>query len=88
MCEDSGNVTKEPASADAAVSALFGHKKGPSTGATPEEHTDLLRVVHNGILFLDGIGELGLGEQAMLLREIEGHRFLPVSSDMKPLAPK
>jgi sigma54-dependent transcription regulator len=31
----------------------------------------------SGILFLDEIGELGLDEQAMLLRAIEEKRFLP-----------
>lgn len=33
------------------------------------------------MLFLDEIGELGLDEQAMLLRAIEERRFLPVGSD-------
>jgi transcriptional regulatory protein RtcR len=32
-------------------------------------------------LFLDEIGELGLDEQAMLLRALEEKRFLPVGSD-------
>ena len=36
---------------------------------------------HNGLLFLDEIGELGLDEQAMLLRAIEERRFLPVGAD-------
>ena len=34
-----------------------------------------------GCCFLDEIGELGLDEQAMLLRAIEEKRFLPVGSD-------
>jgi transcriptional regulatory protein RtcR len=34
-----------------------------------------------GLLFLDEIGELGLDEQAMLLRALESKRFLPVGSD-------
>jgi len=33
------------------------------------------------MLFLDDIGELGLDEQAMILRAIEDKRFLPVGSD-------
>jgi transcriptional regulatory protein RtcR len=33
------------------------------------------------MLFLDEIGELGLDEQAMILRAIEEKRFLPVGSD-------
>jgi len=36
---------------------------------------------HRGMLFLDEIGELGLDEQAMLLRAIEEGTFLPVGSD-------
>jgi transcriptional regulatory protein RtcR len=33
------------------------------------------------VLFLDEIGELGLDEQAMLLKAVEEKRFLPVGSD-------
>lgn len=67
---------------DAAMSALFGHKKGAFTGAT-SDRAGLLRAAHHGMLFLDEIGELGLDEQAMLLRAIEEHRFLPVGSDIE-----
>jgi transcriptional regulatory protein RtcR len=41
----------------------------------------LLRTAHEGVLFLDEIGELGLDEQAMLLKAVEEKRFLPVGSD-------
>src|SRR6185369_16384168 len=34
-----------------------------------------------GILFLDEIGELGVDEQAMLLRALEDKTFLPLGSD-------
>lgn len=65
---------------DQAMSALFGHVKGAFTGATsPRE--GLLRAAKGGMLFLDEIGELGLDEQAMLLRAIEEKRFLPVGGD-------
>ena len=65
---------------DQAMSALFGHVKGAFTGATsPRE--GLLRAAEGGMLFLDEIGELGLDEQAMLLRAIEEKRFLPVGGD-------
>ena len=65
---------------DAAMSALFGHKKGAFTGAVgPRE--GLLREANGGVLFLDEIGELGLEEQAMLLRAVEEGSFLPVGSD-------
>ena len=68
---------------DAAMSALFGHTKGAFTGAVSARQ-GLLRAAHNGILFLDEIGELGADEQAMLLRAIEDGTFLPVGSD-KPV---
>jgi transcriptional regulatory protein RtcR len=40
-----------------------------------------LRAANNGVLFLDEIGELGLDEQAMLLRALEDKVFLPLGSD-------
>lgn len=65
---------------DGAMSALFGHKKGAFTGAAADR-PGLLRTADTGILFLDEIGELGLDEQAMILRAIEDKRFLPVGAD-------
>lgn len=65
---------------DQAMSALFGHTKGAFTGATVHRE-GLLRAAHEGLLFLDEIGELGLDEQAMLLRATEEKRFLPVGAD-------
>jgi transcriptional regulatory protein RtcR len=65
---------------DAAMSALFGHKKGAFTGAT-QDRNGLLRAADKGMLLLDEVGELGLDEQSMLLRAIEEKRFLPVGSD-------
>lgn len=65
---------------DAAMSALFGHEKGAFTGAV-SARPGLLRAADRGVLFLDEIGELGLDEQAMLLRAVEDKRFLPVGAD-------
>ena len=65
---------------DQAMSALFGHARGAFTGAAAAR-AGLLRAADGGMLFLDEIGELGLDEQAMLLRAIEEKRFLPVGSD-------
>ncbi|MGB3469911.1 MAG: RNA repair transcriptional activator RtcR [Erythrobacter sp.] len=65
---------------DSAMSALFGHKKGAFTGAA-SERAGLLKAADTGVLFLDEIGELGLDEQAMILRAIEEGRFLPVGAD-------
>ncbi|RYY76659.1 MAG: AAA family ATPase [Gammaproteobacteria bacterium] len=65
---------------DNAMSALFGHVKGAFTGAL-NARTGLLREAHQGLLFLDEIGELGLDEQAMLLRAIEDKIFMPFGGD-------
>ena len=65
---------------DGAASALFGHKKGAFTGAA-EKREGYLKTADRGLLFLDEIGELGLDEQAMLLKAIEEKRFYPVGSD-------
>ena len=65
---------------DQAMSALFGHKKGAFTGAVVDR-PGLLKTADGGILFLDEIGELGLDEQAMLLRAVEEKKFLPLGAD-------
>ena len=65
---------------DAAMSTLFGHKKGAFTGATADRK-GLLRQADGGVLFLDEVGELGGDEQAMLLRAIETKRFYPLGAD-------
>ncbi len=65
---------------DAAMSTLFGHIKGAFTGAV-SDRAGLLRSANGGMLFLDEIGELGIDEQAMMLRAIEDKRFMPVGSD-------
>ena len=65
---------------DGAMSALFGHVKSAYTGAG-SDRAGLLRSADQGLLFLDEIGELGLDEQALLLRALEEKRFPPVGSD-------
>ncbi len=65
---------------DGAASALFGHKKGAYTGALGER-AGYLRSAHQGLLLLDEIGELGLDEQAMLLKAVEEKRFYPMGAD-------
>jgi transcriptional regulatory protein RtcR len=65
---------------DNAMSALFGHIKGAYTGAI-NDRAGLLVEANQGLLFLDEIGELGLDEQAMLLRAIEDKIFTPFGSD-------
>ncbi|MDO6406522.1 RNA repair transcriptional activator RtcR [Pantoea phytobeneficialis] len=65
---------------DNAMSTLFGHVKGAFTGALTAR-SGLLREADGGILFLDEIAELGLDEQAMLLRAIEEKSFFPFGAD-------
>jgi transcriptional regulatory protein RtcR len=65
---------------DAAMSALFGHVKGAFTGAV-RDRPGLLLSANDGVLFLDEVGELGVEEQAMLLRALEEKRFLPLGGD-------
>ncbi len=67
---------------DQAMSTLFGHKKGAFTGAV-SDRPGLLKSANGGILFLDEAGELGLDEQAMLLRAIEEKSFLPLGADQE-----
>lgn len=67
---------------DGAASALFGHKKGAFTGASAER-AGLLKTAHQGVLFLDEIGELGGDGQAMLLKAVEEKRFFPLGSDVE-----
>jgi transcriptional regulatory protein RtcR len=62
-----------------AMSTLFGHTKGAFTGALKDRPG--LRTADGGVLFLDEIGELGLDEQAMLVRALEEKAFLPLGSD-------
>jgi transcriptional regulatory protein RtcR len=65
---------------DAAMSTLFGHVRGAYTGAV-DARAGMLRKADKGLLFLDEIGELGLDEQAMLLRAVEDRTFFPVGAD-------
>lgn len=67
---------------DSAMSTLFGHVKGAFTGAV-NVRTGYLKSADGGILFLDEIGELGLDEQAMLLKALEDKSFFPVGSDVE-----
>ncbi len=53
---------------------LFGHEKGAFTGAT-EERAGLFEVAHEGIIFLDEIGEIPMELQPKLLRVLEEGKF-------------
>lgn len=67
-------------SGDMALSALFGHARGSFTGATASR-AGHLRMAHDGILFLDEVGDLPLDCQARLLTALESKRFYPVGGD-------
>ena len=73
------------AARDGAASTLFGHKKGAFTGAAADR-AGLLRTAHQGVLFLDEIGELGLDEQAMLLKAVEENASRPWAATARPAA--
>jgi DNA-binding NtrC family response regulator len=53
---------------------LFGHERGAFTDAR-EVKKGLVEVCENGTLFLDEVGEMPLGTQAMLLRFIDSRQF-------------
>jgi two-component system response regulator HydG/two-component system response regulator AtoC len=56
---------------------LFGHKKGSFTGAITDK-AGLLEQAHNGVFFLDEIGDCSAAIQAKLLRVIQEKEVLPV----------
>jgi transcriptional regulator with GAF, ATPase, and Fis domain len=62
---------------DLAESKLFGHVKGAFTGAITDA-PGLFRAAHNGVLFLDEIGEMPPDGQALLLRVLETRTVQPV----------
>ena len=62
---------------DLLVDRFFGHEKGAFTNAV--ERTDgLFLMADGGTLFLDEIGEMPVEVQALLLRVLEGGRFMRV----------
>jgi DNA-binding NtrC family response regulator len=58
-------------------SELFGHLKGAFTGAVTSKK-GLFEVANGGTVFLDEIGELGIGLQSKLLRVLENQEIRPV----------
>ena len=62
-----------------AESELFGHHKGAFTGAVVNK-LGLIDQAHNGIFFLDELGECDLAVQAKLLRVIQEKEIQPLGS--------
>jgi len=56
-------------------SELFGYKKGAFTGAYSDKK-GLLEVAHNGMCFIDEIGDMGLSIQTKILRVVESGVFM------------
>ena len=61
---------------------LFGHERGAFTGAGKRQ-AGRFELAHGGTIFLDEIGELGLGVQAKILRVLEGQGFERVGGGSK-----
>ena len=57
---------------------LFGYEKGAFTGAKDTGKPGLIELAHEGILFLDEIGELSLPGQAKLLKYLDDHEIMRV----------
>lgn len=63
-------------------SELFGYKKGAFTGAVADK-LGLIPLAHEGILFLDEIGDMPINLQAKLLKVLETGEVYPLG-DTKP----
>jgi len=61
-------------------SELFGYVRGAFTGADRNK-SGLFEEAHDGIIFLDEIGEIPLTTQAKLLRVLENGQFRPLGSN-------
>ncbi|MBU2955403.1 sigma-54-dependent Fis family transcriptional regulator [Marinobacter sp. F3R08] len=61
-------------------SELFGYEAGAFTGARAQGSHGFIRKAHDGILFLDEIGEMPLSAQSRLLRVLQERDVTPVGS--------
>lgn len=55
---------------------LFGYEKGAFTGAREQGKAGLFELAHEGILFLDEIGDIPLPLQAKLLKYLDDHQII------------
>lgn len=65
---------------DMAESILFGHERGAFTGAVTSK-IGLIESAHEGIFFLDEIGECSAAIQAKLLRVLQEKEVLPLGAN-------
>lgn len=65
---------------ETAESVLFGHERGAFTGAITNK-TGLIEAAHNGIFFLDEIGECSSAVQTKLLRAIQEKEVQPLGAN-------
>ena len=72
VCFNCASVAKE-----LLESRFFGHERGAFTGAD-KQSKGLFELADGGTLFLDEIGEMSIDTQAILLRVLEGGRFMRI----------
>lgn len=63
-----------------AESILFGHERGAFTGAVANQ-TGLIETAHNGIFFLDEVGDCSSSVQTKLLRVLQEKEIQPLGSN-------
>lgn len=61
-------------------SELFGYEKGAFTGASEKGKKGLFELAHNGVIFLDEIGELSSELQVKLLRVLQENEILRIGA--------
>jgi transcriptional regulator with GAF, ATPase, and Fis domain len=62
-------------------SELYGHERGAFTGAERKKRGKF-ELAHEGVLFLDEIGDMSLNLQAKLLHALQSGEFAPLGSEM------